>query len=318
MSSASSRPRARTAGLPAAVLAGLGLAGLLAGALAPLAPLFDLAAIAAPLALLAALAGALGLALTARRRPAAIVAILATLATAALPRLPGVGEVTACPPADRLTVAQFNVSLGNPDPAAVAAWLAGSGADVLLLQEADIGPGSVPARLAAAYPWQQRCHASGRCSTLVMLRAPPLARQPLAHGDPQNRRALSAAAATTPAGDFIAVHLSRPWPLGRQQAETALLAAALPANRRHLVIGGDFNAPGGKASLAGFARAHDLADASPTFPPGLAIPSWPAALPLLRLDHLLVGPGWQRLSARPGPALGSDHLPQLVTLCRQP
>lgn len=48
--------------------------------------------------------------------------------------------------------------------------------------------------------------------------------------------------------------------------------------------------------------------------------TWHAEHPLLRwpLDHVLPGPGCTLAALRVLPAFGSDHLPLLAELCRQP
>ncbi len=56
--------------------------------------------------------------------------------------------------------------------------------------------------------------------------------------------------------------------------------------------------------------------------------SWPAklnlggpvvpALPFLPIDHVYAGSDWRTVSIEAGPALGSDHLPVIVTLAWTP
>lgn len=289
----------------------LAAAGLVVPAIVP--GLADLALLRPLFVALAAAAVAL-LAWPRRCWPALLAAGLAApvalVVAAGLPMaFPGAG---ACPPPRRLTIVQWNLSQDNRDPGGAAAWIAAQQPDVALLQEAKGGAATVPARLAKVLPFVQSCHAHVHCSTLVLAALPPLRQVPLAHGDPENRRALSAALLDTGTATLVSLHLSRPWPIGRQGRETAELAARLAGeDPRRLIIAGDFNAVPGMAAPAGLAARLGLRSAAA---PGA---SWPAFLPLLAIDQLLIGEDWQVVAATRGPAGGSDHRPQRVTLCRR-
>jgi endonuclease/exonuclease/phosphatase (EEP) superfamily protein YafD len=246
-------------------------------------------------------------------RPGAV-ALLGALLLVAWWR-PALPRAAACPPgaADYRVVA-WNLWEQNADPEASVRFLAGSDADALLLLEAKGGAAAVPPALRARYPYQAACHARAFCSTLVLTRQAPDAVVPLARGDPENRQALSAVLVRLAGGPIlIAVHLSRPWPRGRQARELSLLTPHAAAGA---VVAGDFNATADMPAFRAFVRRTGLGLATP---PGA---SWPArlpegpALPLLAIDQLLVGEGWAA-SARLGPALGSDHRPIVADLCRR-
>lgn len=258
-------------------------------------------------------AGATGLALLAAAavpgRDIGIGAVLLGLAMLTLPPLrspPTVASGCTAP----LRIVQWNLRYANSGQARAAAWLRGTGADLLLLQEARAGAGSVRALLADDYPYRLACLARGGCSTVILARRRPDRLLPLARGDAENRRALSAARMDFGRASVVSLHLSRPWPPGYQLREIALLEASLgDVDPLWLIIGGDFNSGPAMAPLRRLGDAHGLAAVD------AGAPSWPAPRALLRIDHLLVGRGWRVAAARREPALGSDHQPQVVTLC---
>ncbi len=288
--------------LPAAAIAALAL-----GALRAWVPVLDLLNLDRWLLLAAGGVGAVLLAAMRRRRAAAFAAASLGLTMALVPALP-LAPTGDC--ARPLRLVQWNLLYGNRDEAAAAAWLRASGADVLLLQEARGGPGSVRERLGTDYPHRLTCVRREGCSTVILARARPDRRLPLARGDAENRRALSAARMDFGTVALVSLHLSRPWPPGHQLAEIALLEARLgDADPRRLIIGGDFNSGAAMEPLRRLGRRYGLARVDP------GRPSWPAPVAVLRIDHLLVGSGWRVARAVRGPALGSDHRPQLVELC---
>lgn len=207
-----------------------------------------------------------------------------------------------------LTVLQWNMRLDNRQPAVARAWLARQDADVLLLAEA---PYDLPDALADRWPHARTCQAHGACSTVVLTRAAPRRARALARGDAENRRALSAARIDLPGASIVALHLSRPWPIGAQAREGRWLAAALTdVDPALLIIGGDFNATPAMAAVRSVARRHGLARADA---PGFTWPAWP--FPVIAIDHLLIGRGWQVMATERLHGPGSDHLAQRVSLC---
>lgn len=271
-------------------------------------PLFDLLALVRPLLLGLAGLGWLLLAGSGWRRQA--LAGLGLFA-AAWPGQP-VAEAAAgaCP--RPLTVLQWNMRFDNPQREAAVAWLAGQDADVLLLAEA---PYDLPWRLRDRWPTAVACHRRLPCSTLVLAR--PLGRaaaRPLARGDAENRRALSAARLDRGAASLVSVHLSRPLPLGRQGRETSELIADLgDAEPARMIVGGDFNATPAMAPVRRLAAAFGLARVAA---PGASWPNQP--LPLITIDNLLVGRGWRVMAADRLVGPGSDHLAERVALCPAP
>ena len=129
--------------------------------------------------------------------------------------------------------------------------------------------------------------------------------------------------ATLPSGDRVKLYAIHPRPpqVGQSTAErdAQLMATALAASEDVLlhVVMGDLNAVPWESAVHRFRHLGGFND--PRIGRGLFM-TWHAEHPLLRwpLDHVLPGPGWSLAAMRVLPAFGSDHLPLLVDLCRQP
>lgn len=191
---------------------------------------------------------------------------------------------------------------------------------------AELRPG-LPLRqaLEERYPYWQSCLGNGRCSTLLYSRKPPARLQGLARGDPENRQALSAvrmelvpnaAQRRSPPSQILAVHLSRPLPLGLQARELLALDNQLRSAPDTIVMG-DFNLSARMQLLRDFAARNGLSVTPaprPTWPISVAGHSLPG---LWQIDHLLVGKDWQVAAMRTGPDVGSDHKGFVADLCRR-
>jgi endonuclease/exonuclease/phosphatase (EEP) superfamily protein YafD len=240
--------------------------------------------------------------------------------------LPERTETVACgPSAQRLRVAWINAH--HPErPDRIAAWLEAEQPQVVGVAELRTGL-ALRDVLQERYPHWHSCLDNGRCSTLLYSRAAPVEARGLAHGDPENRKALSAVRITFRRGEahgnqspavtqILAVHLSRPLPFGGQRRELLELDKylGLPADT---VIMGDFNMSPRMRLLRDFAARNGLA-VTPT-----GRPTWPItirghSLPgLWQIDHLLVGRDWQVAAIRTGPDVGSDHKGFVADLCRR-
>jgi endonuclease/exonuclease/phosphatase (EEP) superfamily protein YafD len=215
-----------------------------------------------------------------------------------------------------LRLVQFNLFADNPDLRPAAAWIAGTDADVVLIEEVEQGSPIVPA-LRAHYPYAVSCLPHLRCSTLILSRHPFLASGGLAKDDPENRKGLSAAWAMLPGpgGPFtiVAAHLARPWPWAGQARDRAdLVRFVATRDRASLIMAGDFNLPAWTFQMRRFAEALGLGRLT-------AIASWPVtkfAPPALAIDHVFAGRDWSAERIERGPVLGSDHYPLLSTLRR--
>lgn len=220
-----------------------------------------------------------------------------------------------------LKIISFNAWTQNRDPVRAAQWILAQRPDAVILLEASGRSAIIAALLAPSLPYKVSCRGDRSCSTLILSRWKPSERAGFARGDADNRRALSAAymrfATPAPGFSVVAVHLSRPWPIGAQQRELALLAAKMRGRSREgLLIAGDFNATDRSITLR---RAEQQLGVRAM---GGDPPSWPAPfagfpLPaLLDIDHALLGSGWSAARTEHGPELGSDHYPLVITLQR--
>ncbi|MGW4893214.1 endonuclease/exonuclease/phosphatase family protein [Kitasatospora sp. NPDC004240] len=211
-----------------------------------------------------------------------------------------------------LTVVQHNVSDENPDPAGTARRLAATGAGLIALEE--LTPANLPdtaAVLAAEYPYHAIVGTVGLWSRhpLTEVRRVDIRPEDIGEGWDRGLRAT----ARTPRGE-VAVYVAhlpsvRIGPGGlrsaRRDRSAELLGAALAAEPlERVILLGDLNGTvddRGLAPLTGRLR-----------PPatGFAL-SWPAALPLARIDQVLTRSA-VATDIRTLPATGSDHLPVLV------
>ncbi|MEU3607096.1 endonuclease/exonuclease/phosphatase family protein [Streptomyces sp. NPDC035033] len=259
------------------------------------------------------LTAALLLCAVVRRARAALVALLvAAVAWAAVfgpPLLP------AAPPGAReLTVAQHNVADDNADPAGTARALAESGADLVALQEL-VDPALAVYRevLAPRYPYHAVRGTVGLWSRHPLTGARALDIKPRGVAEPW-QRALRAGV-RTPYGEVAAyvVHLPsvRLGPGGfgsaRRDESAARLGRILAAEAsERIVLAGDLN---GTVDDRGLAPLTSRLAAPER---GLAL-SYPAGLPLARIDQVLAG-GARIPAIRTLPATGSDHLPVLARI----
>lgn len=293
---------------------------VLAGAMGSVAPLFDLAnLVMLPVASITALCG-LAMAWIARRWWKKAGFALAGLAGVAMAWPPAAAPSICDSDAARLRVAWLNAQ-GSSDPAPVTAWLDSERPDVVAMGELHPGSEAVREAVRARFPFTQTCMRREACSTVLFSRVPPLAQAGLARGDAANRRALSAARMTLPlAGEsgfnVMAVHLSRPLPLGRQGRELAELETHIerPADT---IIMGDFNSTARMHVLRAFARRNQ-------FGIGMAdAPTWPLRWqgsdtpPIIQIDQVLAGRNWAIERVRTTPGLGSDHAGIVADLCRR-
>ncbi len=83
------------------------------------------------------------------------------------------------------------------------------------------------------------------------------------------------------------------------------------AGRGPTIVGGDFNLPDESAIFQG--HWGDLTDAFGAAGNGFGTTKRTRLIGV-RIDHVLVGPGWRVLAAFVGPAIGSDHRPLVVDL----
>ena len=229
-----------------------------------------------------------------------------------------------CHPGGDLTVASHNVGASNPDPAGTAHELAASEATVLALEElTPQARGTYEKELAKTYPYHAVQGTVGLWSELPLSDIHPVDVEmdygPAADTIPievrmDATRALRATVSTTygPLAVYVA-HLGsvRVNPRAgfstaqRDRGAQALGQAIATGKGERVVLLGDLNATTDDRALAGITA--QLQSAQVMAGDGFGF-SWPASLPVVRIDQILVS-GVQVDSSRVLPATGSDHLP---------
>lgn len=208
-----------------------------------------------------------------------------------------------------LTVVTHNVDAGNPDPAGTARELAGSGADVVALQEIEGSRIAVYQKeLADAFPYHEVQGTVGVWSSHPLRDSGPV---DLGMG--WNRALRTTVAA--PQGD-VAVYVAH-LPSVRVQfrsgftAEQRDLSAEMLGQRiaddrvGRVVLLGDLNGTMNDRALAPVtAQLRSTQGASGN---GMGF-SWPASFPMARIDQIMVK-GMEPASSWTMDATGSDHLP---------
>jgi vancomycin resistance protein VanJ len=224
---------------------------------------------------------------------------------------------TAPAGARELRVLTHNVWVDNAAPAETGAAIAGTDADVVLLQEMTRARGLMIAATAGRFPYRTRCPGGG-CGLTILSRWPILASGYFLK-DAQGQRfgppLLWATIAVPGMAPVTVATLHYPWPVpaSRQAAARTALAAALArVDRRSFIVGGDMNLTPWSSAM----RTQDTA-LSPLARMTRAIWSWPRMLPFLPIDQLYAGPAWGLVRVDRLAATGSDHFPLLVTLGRR-
>ncbi|MEU5333324.1 endonuclease/exonuclease/phosphatase family protein [Streptomyces asoensis] len=232
-------------------------------------------------------------------------------------------------PGGDLTVVSHNVGAGNPDPVRTARALAASGADVLALEE--ITSRAKPlyeGELARTYRYRTVLGTVGLWSSLPLSDIRPVDVEtdygPL--GDAKSEavkltynRALRATVTTArgPLAVYVA-HLGSArvnpgagfWTDARDRGARALGRAVAAERSGRVVLLGDLN---GTLDDRAFASVTSrLRSAQAVAGDGFGL-TWPAAFPLVRIDHVLVR-GVTPRSSWSLPATGSDHLPVAATV----
>lgn len=241
------------------------------------------------------------------------------LAAAYLATFASFDSVVGCGPEasdDALVVYTHNVQRGRGDPAAVAASVAASGADVVVLQEVWSRFMDELGRRPELGPYRYRTSEPADDTTgLAVWSRHPITEATVDRlaGVPTLRTRIE-----TPSGSLAldAVHTTAPISdrfVDMWEAQLAGLAAydtSAPA-----VMAGDFNATMDHGQFrdliaAGWTDAHE--------PKGCGFDAtWPSGgrgVPILRLDHVLVTDHFDVLGLELGTSDGSDHLSVTATI----
>lgn len=214
-------------------------------------------------------------------------------------------------------VVQFNAWGGNPRPRQAIEWLLRQNADIVVLEEG----GHIEVELARRGGYHMTCP---NCFAAILSKATPTWSNTPANWRLE-RPLVSTAIFDDPAGQITVMGVHRHWPnrprvYQLEMADLQNRVATVP--KALLIVAGDFN-----STPWSFARRAEDANL------GLirrtrALFTWPAeqvshnrlpaVAPLLPIDHVYAGPGWQTVRVERGPKLGSDHYPVVVTLRRVP
>jgi vancomycin resistance protein VanJ len=208
-----------------------------------------------------------------------------------------------------LTVATHNVNAGNPDPAGTAQQVAGSGADVVALQE--LPGGKVAAyedALADRYPYHSVQGTVGLWSKYPVSDSRPV---DIKLGWTRAMRAT----VTTPEGRIkvyvahlpsVRVKLHAGFTANQRDDSADALGEAIadePLDR--VVLLGDLNGTMNDRSLN--AVTAQMRSTQGAAGDGFGF-SWPAAFPMARIDQIMVR-GVEPMASWTLPATDSDHLP---------
>ncbi|MET7491008.1 endonuclease/exonuclease/phosphatase family protein [Streptomyces sp900116325] len=208
-----------------------------------------------------------------------------------------------------LTVATHNVNADNPDPAGTARQVAGSGADVIALQE--LPPGEVPAyesALAARYPYHSVEGTVGLWSKYPMSGTRPV---DIRMGWTRAMRST----VRTPEGEVavyvahmpsVRVKLNAGFTASQRDESADALGEAIADERLdRVILLGDLNGTMNDRSLN--AVTSQLRSTQGAAGDSFGF-SWPASFPMARIDQIMVK-GVEPMSSWTLPATGSDHLP---------
>ncbi|MDR3033506.1 MAG: endonuclease/exonuclease/phosphatase family protein [Kitasatospora sp.] len=242
-----------------------------------------------------------------RRSVSALVALLLPV-TVWLNLFGGLLTDKSSAPSD-LTLTSHNVDAGNLDPQRTARDLAGSGSDVLALQELTPQASRVYAReLAKAYPYHSVENTVGVWS-----------KRPLSDTRPVDlglgwTRALRTTVTTRqgPLAVYVAhlpsvrVKFNAGFTAGQRDASANALGDAIAAEPvRRVVLLGDLNGTMNDRALAGV--TSQLRSAQGAAGNGFGF-SWPASFPMARIDQILVR-GVEPVKSWVMAPTGSDHRP---------
>jgi len=207
-----------------------------------------------------------------------------------------------------LTVVSANLHVGNRDTTRLQQWVETIDADVVVIEEVSA---AVATQLEqwAAYPHRVISANESPFGLAILSRHPLFETEALeTNGQPLRFRtrilwqgqtiALGAIHPTPPISPEYHLRRARLFESEARWAQATASAA---------VIVGDLNASPWSSAMHGIG-ASGLRRAT-----GLA-PSWPAALPLIPIDHVLVSQDWRVADTGVGPNIGSDHRPVFAVL----
>ncbi|WP_055049467.1 endonuclease/exonuclease/phosphatase family protein [Devosia sp. A16] len=172
-----------------------------------------------------------------------------------------------------LKLLSFNILSGNPNGETIARFVAGSGADLVVLLEAAPVAAYVGI-LRASYPYSAGCEDGDRCGGVVILSRTPLADVSVQSmsGIWVNRLVTATTEVLGQKVNIVAAHLVKPYFDDFAAQELAKLGAVIGKLEGPVVLAGDFNA-------AAWSGAIDRLITRQQLLPGPAYPAtWPVRL----------------------------------------
>ncbi|KAB0679920.1 endonuclease/exonuclease/phosphatase family protein [Aureimonas leprariae] len=229
----------------------------------------------------------------------------------------GGGAAKAAPGTPRYTLLQMNLRYDSPDRSQALRLIETVKPDVVTAQEMTAAWRADFERLRSDYPYQFTCAEPFRYADTAILSRRPFDESRLTGRTLCDERERFSVKTVDFNGLSIAIgseHLEWPWPW-RQQRMLGSVEPTLAALRDPTIIAGDFNAAPWSAAVRGFAAASGtrvLAGIGPTWITDL-LPASLARYAGLPIDNVLVSDGVDVLEVERLGAVGSDHLPVLVT-----
>lgn len=206
--------------------------------------------------------------------------------------------------ASALRVVSANVNLENEDPSGLLRWAMQSQADLVVIHEVSPAFAKGLQSATTAFPFQVLKPMEGPFGVAVLSRLPLTSQVWLEPGF--LKVTLLHAKETV---EVLAAHPVPPLTPEMLFERNHALSTHVDRLSNRSVVVGDLNATPWHPVLRqmedkGWLRANTL------------VPTWPSAVPLLGLDHVLATPAWKSVKSELGPAIGSDHRPILVELHR--
>ncbi|MFG3256124.1 endonuclease/exonuclease/phosphatase family protein [Streptomyces sp. NPDC048172] len=213
-----------------------------------------------------------------------------------------------------LTVVTHNVNAENPDPSGTARDLAGSGADIIALEEVSAGQKATYEKgLGASHPHHKVTGTVGIWSKYPMKDVRPV---DIKMGWPRAMRAT----VETPKGEVavyaahlpsVRVQFRAGFTAGQRDASAEALGEAISHDKADkVVLLGDLNGTMNDRALAPI--TSQLRSAQGAAGDGFGF-SWPASFPMARIDQIMTK-GADPVSAWNLSSTGSDHLPIAASL----
>ncbi|MPT47043.1 MAG: hypothetical protein E2598_01320 [Sphingobium sp.] len=224
------------------------------------------------------------------------------------------GQPAPSNPAQTITLVTHNLAKANADVEATLDILLNSDADILLLQESHGKAAALLPALNERYPWHSKC--PGTCEYAIYSRLPLSPVQwkfrDKAKGERIGPALMWAYVMPEKGPKFPIISFHMTWPGEEQDRQRQELAAVLqPLSRENPILAGDFNlTPWGSGMRyleSDIAPMRRLTHMKFSFPARVKGRAWP--IPLLPIDHIFAGPGWQLVSIERLPRTGSDHYP---------